>query len=83
MSPLTGEYIDTFDANDPARSRYRFSCKTVNIGVAYQLRPPLGLCLDVANLFNEPQSFYCGFKHRMQNTTINFVTVTAGVNGRF
>ncbi|MGH7945075.1 MAG: TonB-dependent receptor [Opitutaceae bacterium] len=80
---FTGEHIDTFDANNPARSRYRFSYKTVNVGVAYQWRPSLGLSLDVVNLFNEPQAFYRGFKHRVQNTTINFVTVTAGVNGRF
>jgi hypothetical protein len=39
--------------------------------------------LDVANLFNEPQVFYRGFKDRTQRTLMNFVTISAGVNGRF
>jgi hypothetical protein len=57
--------------------------KTVNVGVGYQVSPSLGFSFDVANLFNEPQAFYRGFKSRSQRTLYNFVTVTAGVNGRF
>jgi hypothetical protein len=32
---------------------------------------------------NEPQQFYIGYKDRMRRQIINFVTITAGVNGRF
>ena len=43
----------------------------------------VSLSLDAANLFNEPQIFYRGPKDRTQRTLVNFVTVTAGINGRF
>ena len=79
---FTGEYITSYNAS-PALRLYRLSYKSVNLGLAYQLRPAIGLSLDVANLFNEPQVFYRGFKDRTQRTLINFVTITAGVNGRF
>ncbi len=79
---FTGEYINTFNAN-PALRLYRESMKTVNVGIAYQLRPSVSFSLDVANLFNEPQVFYRAVKDRTQRTLVNFVTVTAGVNGRF
>jgi outer membrane receptor protein involved in Fe transport len=80
---FTGEYIDVYNATNPALHLYRESFKTVNAGIAYQVRPALGLSLDVANVFNEPQVFYRGFKGRTQRTIVNFVTVTVGVNGRF
>ena len=80
---FTGEYITSFNAASPALRLYRLSHKTVNLGVAYQFKPTLSFSLDVANLFNEPQVFYRGFKERTQRTLINFVTITAGVNGRF
>ena len=47
------------------------------------MNPAVNFSLDVANLFNEPQSWYRGRKERAQRTLYNFVTVTAGVNGRF
>jgi iron complex outermembrane receptor protein len=80
---FTGEYIDSFDATNPALSLYRNSMKTVNVGVSYQLRSALGLSVDIANVFNQPQSFYRGYKDRTQRLLYNFVTVSAGVNGRF
>lgn len=80
---FTGEYITSFNSTSPGLNLYRESFKTVNVGVGYQLRPTLGLSLDVANIFNEPQVFYRGFKGRTQRTIVNFVTVTAGINGRF
>jgi TonB-dependent receptor len=79
---FTGEYISSYNAS-PALRLYRLSYKSVNLGLAYQLRPSIGLSLDVANLFNEPQVFYRGFKDRTQRTLINFVTISAGINGRF
>jgi hypothetical protein len=44
--------------------------------------PSVSLSLDAANVFNDRQVFYRGFKDRPQRTLINFVTFT-GVNGRF
>jgi iron complex outermembrane receptor protein len=79
---FTGEYLTSFNVN-PAVRQYRESFKTVNVGVAYQLRPSLGFTIDVANIFNEPQVLYRGFKGRTSQTTYNFVTISAGVNGRF
>ncbi len=80
---FTGEYLNTVNVASPALNLYRYSNKTVNVGVGYQLRPALSLSLDAANVFNEPQVFYRSFKERTQRTIINFVTVTAGINGRF
>ncbi len=80
---FTGEYITSFNAASPGLRLYRESMKTVNVGVGYQYKPTVSFSLDVANLFNEPQVFYRGFKGRTQRTIVNFVTVTAGVNGRF
>ena len=80
---FVGENITSFSAATPGLNLYRLSNKTVNLGLAYQVRPSLGLSLDVANLFNEPQVFYRATKDRIQRTIVNFVTVTVGVNGRF
>jgi TonB-dependent receptor len=80
---FTGEYITSFSAASPGLNLYRESMKTVNVGVGYQLRPSVSLSLDAANVFNEPQVFYRAYKGRTQRTIVNFVTVTAGINGRF
>lgn len=79
---FTGEYITSFNAN-PALRQYRESFKTTNVGVAYQLRPSLAFTVDVSNIFNEPQVLYRGYKGRTNQITYNFVTITAGFNGRF
>ena len=79
---FTGEYITSFNAN-PALRQYRESFKTVNVGVAYQLRPNLAFTVDVSNILNEPQVLYRGYKTRTSQITYNFVTITAGLNGRF
>jgi outer membrane receptor protein involved in Fe transport len=80
---FTGEYIDTFNANNPALNIYRHSFKTLNVGVSYQYKPSLGFSIDIANLFNEPQELYMGKKERLRDSITNFVTVAIGVNGRF
>lgn len=79
---FTGEYITSFNAN-PALRQYRESFKTTNVGVAYQVRPSLAFTVDVSNIFNEPQVLYRGYKGRTSQITYNFVTITAGFNGRF
>ena len=65
------------------RDEFRYSMKTLNLGFGYQHRPNLGFTLDASNVLNEPQRWYNGYKDRMYRTTINFVTVTIGMNGRF
>jgi TonB-dependent receptor len=80
---FTGEYMTAYNATSAALHLYRNSMKTVNLGLGYQVNPAVNFSLDVANLFNEPQSWYRGRKERAQRTLFNFVTVTAGVNGRF
>ncbi len=80
---FTGDYITSYTAASVGRNLYRFKYESVNVGVAYQVRPSLQITLDVANLFNEPQAFYRGVRNQMQNTIINGTTVTAGINGRF
>ena len=79
----TGEHVVTYNVASPALSQYRFSHKSVNLGLGYQVNPAVNLSLDVANLTNEPQVLYRAFKERTQRTIYNFVTITAGVNGRF
>jgi TonB-dependent receptor len=80
---FTGSHIASYSATSPALNLFRFDRNTVNVGVAYQLRPSLSLTCDVANIFNEPQELYQGFTNRKQDVIINFVTVTLGVSGRF
>jgi TonB-dependent receptor len=78
-----GDYITNFSAVDSPRNLFRFKRTIVNAGVAYHFRPWLNLTLDVANLFNEPESRYRGYSHRMQATNIPGTTITMGMNGRF
>jgi iron complex outermembrane receptor protein len=80
---FTGEHITTFNAANPALHQYRFSMKTTNVGFGYAVKPWLTYTLDASNIFNEPQQFYIGYKHRVRRSIVNFVTVTAGVSGRF
>jgi TonB-dependent receptor len=80
---FTGEHITSYSATSPALNLFRYSRRTVSLGLAYQLRSSLSFTLDVANLFNEPQRFYVGNPDRMQSTINNFITLTGGVSGRF
>ncbi len=80
---FTGENITSYNGTSPALSQFRYAMKTLNLGVGYQHKPTLGFTLDASNVLNEPQKWYVGYKDRMRRTTINFVTITAGVNGRF
>jgi TonB-dependent receptor len=82
---FTGEHLtpNAYNVTNPALNQYRYSMKTVNVGLGYQYKPSLNFTLDVTNLFNEPQEFYIGYKDRLRRHIVNFVTITAGVNGRF
>ncbi len=79
----TGEHITSFSTTAVGANLYRHAFKTVNVGVAYQVRPTLTFTCDVANLLNEPQKLYQGVRGRTQDIMYNFVTVTFGVSGRF
>ncbi|MDO8545007.1 MAG: TonB-dependent receptor [Opitutaceae bacterium] len=80
---FVGEHITSYSAVNPGQNLYRFERETVHLGLAYQLRPTVNLNLDIANLFNEPQRLYSGTPNRAQDVMITFVTVTAGISGRF
>ncbi len=80
---FTGEHIITYSAINPALREFVYDRKTVNLGLAYQVRPALSLTCDVSNLFNEPFRVYVGKPDRMQLTRFQFVTITFGVSGRF
>lgn len=80
---FTGEHINSFSATSPALNEYVANRRTTNVGLAYQLRPAVTLTLDVNNIFNEPYRVYIGKANRMGTTTLNFVTMTFGVSGRF
>ena len=80
---FTGAHIASYSATSPALNLYRYERNTVNLGLAYQVRPSLTLTCDISNLFNEPQRLYVWIPDRLQDTIINFVTITFGVSGRF
>ncbi|MEY4939442.1 MAG: hypothetical protein RIQ93_1177, partial [Verrucomicrobiota bacterium] len=81
---FTGEHITSLSAvTTPGLNQYRFSYKTLNLGVSYQYSPSLGFTLDVANVFNAPQELYMGTKDRLRQSITNFVTMAIGLNGRF
>ena len=79
----TGNYISSYNSTSPGANLYRYSFKTTNLGLAYQLRPAVSLTVDVANIFNAPQRLYQGVPGRAQDIMYNYVTVTLGVSGRF
>ena len=80
---FVGEHIINYSSTSPALNLYRFDRNTVHLGLAYQVRPTLTFTLDIANVFNEPQRLYSGVRERVQDVMLTFVTVTAGVTGRF
>jgi TonB-dependent receptor len=80
---FTGEHIKTYSATSAALNEYAYNRRTTNLGFVYRVRPALSLTLDINNIFNEPYRVYVGRAERMGTTTINFVTMTFGVSGRF
>lgn len=80
---FSGENVTTFNAANPGLSQFRNTMKTLNLGAGYQHSPSLGFNVDVSNALNEPQTWYIGYKDRLRRDTINFVTLTFSMNGRF
>jgi iron complex outermembrane recepter protein len=79
----TGHYLDTGNTANPPLNLYRLDRTIVNVGAAYQLRPNLSLSVDVANIFNEKQGFYRGYRDRTQSLILPGIAMTFGVSGRF
>ncbi len=79
----TSAYIVGYDGTNPGRNSYRKDLNTVNLGLAYQVRPSVSLNIDISNLFNAPQVLYRGIPSQMQTTIINGVAINFGVSGRF
>ncbi|MBI5691614.1 MAG: TonB-dependent receptor [Verrucomicrobia bacterium] len=79
----TSDYIVEYSATTVGRNRWRASFDTLNVGLAYQVRPSASLTLDVSNVLNAYQEIYRGFRNQPSTINYNFVTVNLGVNGRF
>jgi TonB-dependent receptor len=79
----TSDYIVEYSAATVGRNRWRASFDTLNLGLAYQLRPSAQLTLDVSNLLNAYQEIYRGFRNQPSTINYNFVTINVGLNGRF
>jgi outer membrane receptor protein involved in Fe transport len=79
----TGNYVRNFTAVGSGANLYNRARRTVNVGVACQLRPSLSLTMDVQNIFNREQSWYRGTPDQLAQVYIPGVTVTFGVGGRF
>jgi hypothetical protein len=79
----TSSYITSYTATSVGRNQYRFERKAFNAGVEYSIRPNTRLTLDVSNPFNRPQKTYRGIPDQMNTIILNFMTITAGVQGRF
>jgi TonB-dependent receptor len=79
----TSDYIVEYSAATVGRNRWRAAFDTLNVGLAYQVRPSASLTLDVSNIMNSYQEIYRGFRNQPSTIIYNFITVNVGVNGRF
>ena len=79
----TSDYIVEYAPATVGRNRWRAAFDTLNVGVAYQVRPTAQLTLDISNVLNAYQEIYRGFRNQPATINYNFVTINVGVNGRF
>jgi len=79
----TSDYIVEYSPATIGRNRWRAAFDTLNVGVAYQVRPTAQLTLDVSNILNAYQEIYRGFRNQPATINYNFVTINVGINGRF
>ncbi|MFM9079815.1 MAG: TonB-dependent receptor domain-containing protein, partial [Opitutaceae bacterium] len=79
----TSDYIVEYSPATVGRNRWRAAFDTLNVGVAYQVRPTAQLTLDISNILNAYQEIYRGFRNQPSVINYNFVTINVGVNGRF
>jgi TonB-dependent receptor len=76
-------YISSYSATNAGANLYRYSRTSLDLGFGYQVNPKLTVTLDFSNITKEPQAFYQYLPSRYQAYTQNFLTITAGVSGRF
>ncbi len=76
-------FLTAYNANSAARNLYRLSRTLTNVGFSYQLRPSLGVTLDIDNLTNVPQKRYRGVTDNVEYFNYPGTTITIGLNGRF
>ncbi len=79
----TSDYIVEYSPATVGRNRWRAAFDTLNVGVAYQVRPTAQLTLDISNILNAYQEIYRGFRNQPSTINYNFITINVGVNGRF
>ena len=79
----TSDYIVEYSPATIGRNRWRAAFDTLNVGLAYQVRPSASLTLDISNVLNAYQEIYRGFRNQPATINYNFVTINIGVNGRF
>ncbi|MBI5768716.1 MAG: TonB-dependent receptor [Verrucomicrobia bacterium] len=79
----TSDYIVEYSAATVGRNRWRAAFDTLNVGIAYQMRPSASLTVDVSNILNAYQEIYRGFRNQPSTINYNFITINVGVNGRF
>jgi iron complex outermembrane recepter protein len=79
----TSDYIVEYAPATVGRNRWRAAFDTLNVGLAYQVRPTAQLTLDVSNVLNAYQEIYRGFRNQPATINYNFVTINVGINGRF
>ena len=78
----TSGFLDTYNATTPALNTYSRRRILVSPSLAYELRPSLGLSLEVSNLTRQFQERYQG-PLRFTQIRDNPVSVTFGIKGRF
>ncbi|MBI4658288.1 MAG: TonB-dependent receptor, partial [Verrucomicrobia bacterium] len=83
IANYNSDYISSYSATNAGANLYRYSRTSLDLGFAYQVNPKLSVTLDFSNLTKEPQSFYQYLPSRYQAYTQNFLTITAGISGRF
>jgi TonB-dependent receptor len=83
LTNYNSRFISSYSATNAGANLYRYSRTSVDLGFAQQLTSRLSVTLDFSNLFQEPQANYQYVSNRYRTYTQNFLTITAGISGRF
>jgi len=66
-----------------ARLQYRDKRESVNLGLSYRYSRTMNFFVDIANVFNSPQTFYRGYEDRLERAMYNGTAISFGVSGTF
>ncbi len=83
LANYASTFLQAYNATAPGRNLYRLDRTLINVGFSYQLRPTLGVTLDIDNLNNVPQRRYRGVSDNREYYNYPGTTLTVGLNGRF